>query len=51
MFALIFCATMVVGMIVAVIDIFVEEANETTTDRVIATCSKFIKRRQARLHA
>jgi|TARA_B110000483_G_scaffold63851_1_gene79485 hypothetical protein len=51
MFALIFCATLVIGMIIAVVDIFVEEANETTTDRVVATYSKFIKRRQARLNA
>ncbi len=51
MFALIFCSTLVVGMIVAVIDIFVEEANESETDRVVAISSKFIKRRQARLKA
>ncbi len=51
MFALIVYATLVIGMIITVIDIFVEEANETTTDRVGATYSNFIKRRQAHLHA
>lgn len=51
MFALIFYATLIIGMIIAVVEIFVEEADETTTDCVVATYSKLIKRRQARLNA
>lgn len=48
MFSLIFCIALIATLVISLIDMVVEEVNESTIDRVIAQTSKIIKRRKAK---
>ena len=48
MFSLIFCIALVATLAISLVDMVVEEVNESITDRVIAQTSKIIKRRKAK---
>lgn len=48
MFAIIFCSVLVLTLAVSLVDMVVEEVNESIVDRIVNTTSKIIKRRKAR---
>lgn len=48
MFSVIFCTALVLTLIVSLVDMVVEEVNESIVDRIVGTTSKIVKRRKAR---